>query len=116
VSAALTVSFLGIERSATVEARLRELGVRLRRHHDRISHCHITISKAACNASGVSVKIHVSVPGAQVHAEGEDATDAGIYLAAATAFESARRQLSDLQRDGRQYSLSSVVGRIGGKS
>ena len=115
MSAGLTLSFVGIERSAAVEARLRELGERLRRHHDRIRHCHITLSKAAGDGSGVSVKIHVSVPGAQVLAEGEDPTLAGIHLAATTAFERARRQLSDLQRDGRQYSLSSVVRRLSSK-
>lgn len=115
MSAGLTVSFLGIERSATVESRIRELGERLQRHHDHIRHCHITISNAATDDSRVLVRIHLSVPGAQVHAEGEDPGDAGIYLAAATAFESARRQLSDLQREGRQYSLSSVVRRLSSK-
>lgn len=115
MSAGLTVSFLGIDRSATVEARLRELGERLRRYHDRIRHCHITISKVAGDDSRVSVRFHLSVPGAQVHAEGEDSADSGPFVAAGNAFESACRQLSDLQRDGRQYSLSSVVRQFGSK-
>ena len=94
---------------------MRELGGRLRRHHDRISYCHITISKAMSDDSRVLVKFHLSVPGAQVHAEGEATADAGIDVAAASAFESARRQLSELQRDGRQYSLGNATRQNVGK-
>lgn len=108
----LTVSFLGIERSAAVEARIRELWERLRRYHDRIGRCHMTVTRSDGDGAKVFVKIHVSVPAAQVHAEGvgpADADDAGAFLAAGDAFESARRQLSELQRDGRQYSLGGIV-------
>jgi hypothetical protein len=59
----------------------------------------------------VSAKIHVSVPGAQIHADSvapNGAGEADTFRALRGAFDSARRQLRDLQRDGRTSRLAGV--------
>jgi len=110
----LILTFRNIERSGAVEARIREMSERLRRCHDRITYCHVTVLGGLNEAVGtVAVKIHLSVPGAQVHADsvnpdGDRHTD--VFLALRDAYDSARRQLRDLQRDGRRSSLVSVTG------
>jgi putative sigma-54 modulation protein len=109
MSSTLTLTFRRIERSGTLVARAREIGERLRRSHDRISHCHITVLGASDDGvSGVAVKIHVSVPGAQIHADGvapDGAQHQDVFMALRDAYESARRQLQDLRRDGTRSSL-----------
>ena len=70
--APVTLTFHDIERTGALEARMREVAERLRRHHDDITHCHITVEdrldggpeRASCVA-----KIHLSLPGAQIHAD-----------------------------------------------
>lgn len=118
-----TLSFLNVERTPTVETRLRELSERLRRYHDRIRHCQMTVSRPADNGLRVAVRIHVSIPGAQIHAEGERRADVNeeallhdaVLSAAADAFESARRQLGELQRDGGRYSFLEQLKRLNGE-
>src|ERR1700730_10111291 len=97
----LTLTFLHIERSGALEARVREMGERLRRCNDRTTHCHITVVRGSgddvdeyVNDASVAVKIHVSVPGAEIHADsvkpdGSRATD--VFLAIRDAYDSACR-------------------------
>ncbi len=104
MSSTLTLTFRRIARSGALEARAREIGERLRRSHDRVGHCHITVLGGSEEGGrDVAVKIHVSVPGAQIHADG-NAPDAArpedVFEALRGAYESARRQLQDLRRDG----------------
>jgi len=109
MSSALSLTFRRIARSGALEARVREFGERLRRSHDRISYCHISVLGDA-EGHGVAVKIHVSVPGAQIHAHGVAADAANpqdVFVALRDAYESARRQLQDLRRDGTRSSLVS---------
>lgn len=111
MSSPLTLTFRNIARSGALEARAREFGERLRRSHDRISHCHITVlGDSEEGGLGVVVKIHVSVPGAQIHADGvapDGMQHQDVFIALRDAFESARRQLLDLRRDGTRSSLLS---------
>jgi hypothetical protein len=61
----------------------------------------------------VAAKIHVSVPGAQIHADSVNRDGVGhtdVFLALRDAYDSARRQLRDLQRDGRSGSVVGVAG------
>jgi len=111
MSSTLTLTFRHIERSGALEARAREFGERLRRSHDRISHCHITVlGESGDGGFAIGVKIHVSVPGAQIHADGvapDGAQPQDVFIALRDAYESARRQLLDLRRDGTRSSLVS---------
>jgi putative sigma-54 modulation protein len=126
MAAELTFTFCRIARSGALEARIRETAEGLRRCDDRIAHCHIILISLAeegvpaggVNQASVTVKIHVSVPCAQIHADstgrdGKRHTD--VFLALRDAYESARRQLRDLQRDGGKARLFSGVGGSSGR-
>jgi len=110
----LILTFRGIERSGAVETRIREIGERLRRCNERITFCHVTVMGGLKESvETVAVKIHVSVPGAQIHADSVNPDGAGhtdVFLALRDAYDSARRQLQDLQRDGRRSKLVSAAG------
>jgi len=107
----VTLTFHEIERTGALEARMREVAERLRRHHDDITHCHITVEdrlddgpeSASCVA-----KIHLSLPGAQIHADsigpnGEGHQD--VYIALRAAYASVSRQLQGLRLDRGKSSL-----------
>ena len=107
----LTLTFHNIERTGALEARMREIAERLRRHHDDITHCHITIEDRmddAPNTAPFAAKIHLSLPGAQIHAEsigpnGEGHQDA--YAALRSAYASVGHQLQGLKLDRGKSSL-----------
>ena len=106
----LNVTFRRFERSGALDARIREIGERLRRCDPRITQCHISVLGGA--PGDVSVRIHVSVPGAQIHAD--SASDGGpghidAFLALRKAYEGACRQLRSLQREGGKRGLLSGV-------
>ena len=106
----LNVTFRRFERSGALEARTREIGERLQRCDPRITQCHISILGGGDGS--VSVRIHVSVPGAQIHADSANDgalghTDA--FLALRKAYEGARSQLRSLQREGGKRGLHSGV-------
>ena len=106
----LKITFRRFERSGAVEARICEIGERLQRCDRRITQCHISVLGAAAGNGSVSVRIHVSVPGAQIHADSANDgapghTDA--FLALREAYEGARSQLRSLQREGGKLGLLS---------
>jgi hypothetical protein len=107
----LNVTFRRFERSGALQARTREIGERLQRCDPRISQCHISVLGGGDGS--VSVRIHVSVPGAQVHADSaNDGTPGRItdaFLALRKAYEGARSQLRSLQREGGKRGLLSGV-------
>ena len=112
----MTMTFRHIDRSGALESRARELGERLRRYHAGITQCHVTVEGAADYRAGGSlyrVKIHLSVPGAQIHADSrhhDDSAHGDVYIALRDAYSSARRQLQDLRRDRGKSSLVSRAG------
>ena len=99
----LNVTFRRFERSGALDARIREVSERLRRCDPRITQCHISVLGAAAGDGSVSVTIHVSVPGAEIHADGSNDGGPGhsdAFLALQKAYEGARSQLRSLQREG----------------
>jgi len=108
----LNVTFRRFERSGALDAHIREVGERLQRCDPRITQCHISVLGGAPGDGSVSVAIHVSVPGAEIHADslndgGPGHTDA--FLALRKAYEGARSQLRSLQREGGKRGLLSGV-------
>jgi len=99
------ITFDGLERSGAVESRILEISKRLRRCNDRITHCHVTVNGSSGGPyPAVSAKIHISVPGAQIHADSHSTNGVrhtDVFLALRHAYENARRQLQDLKRDAR---------------
>jgi ribosome-associated translation inhibitor RaiA len=101
----ITLSFRHLDRSGALEDRARNLGSRLERFNERITQCHITLEGPVTQSDTRApylVKIDLIVPGAQIHADSLHVDGAGhrdIYLALRDAFNNAKRQLQDLQRD-----------------
>ncbi len=99
----VTLSFHHLPRSGALESSARDIGDRLQRLNSRITACHIVFEG---NASGTGkpgsyrVKIHMSVPGAQIHAESAHLSGEahGETNALRSAYDNARRQLEKLKR------------------
>ena len=100
----ITMTFRHIDHSGALEDRARKFGYRLERFSERITQCHITL-EGPDNRRDIRapylVKIDLTVPGAQIHADSLNADGAGhkdVYLALRDAFNNAKRQLQDLPR------------------
>jgi hypothetical protein len=108
----LNVTFRRFERSGALDARIREISERLQHCDPRITQCHISVLGGDTGDGSVSVRINVSVPGAEIHADsandgGPGYTDASLALR--KAYEGARSQLRSLQREGGKRGLLSGV-------
>ena len=111
MTAPVTLTFRHLPRSGALESSARDIGNRLQQLHHRVTACHIVLegNAAAPQVDGpYLVRIHVSVPGAQIHAEsasGDRHVDARDALH--SAYENAKRQLEKLKR---LQSRSNVMG------
>ncbi len=77
------------------------MGYHLTRFNERITQCHITLHgpESLGGEAAYGVKIDLTVPGAQIHADSLHVDGTGhedIYLALRDAFNNARRQLQGL--------------------
>jgi ribosome-associated translation inhibitor RaiA len=103
MSSRLTLTFRHLPRSGALEASARDVGNRLQRLNDGMTACHIMFEGAPEAADGMPfrVKIHVSVPGAQIHAESVRQPEEGQtapYSPLRSAYENAKRQLAKLKQ------------------
>jgi hypothetical protein len=96
---ALTLRFRNVPRSGALESSARAVGHRLQSLFSHITACHIVVA-GILNANGevhqYAVKIHVSVPGAQIHADSVQPSGeghSGARTALHAAFENTKRQL-----------------------
>ncbi len=109
----IILTFRHIDPSYALESRAREIGHRLLRFNERITQCHLIVEgRPRDEAKGVpySVKIHLSVPGAQIHAgswHGNGDGQSDVYTALREASTDAKRQLQELQVDRIRPCLSS---------
>jgi hypothetical protein len=101
----LTLTFRHVARSAALEAHARDLASRLQRIEDNISRCHMTLESLTGDGipdSTYVVKIELTVPGAQIHADSLQADSSGhtsIFIAMRDAYNNARQQLGHLRHD-----------------
>jgi ribosome-associated translation inhibitor RaiA len=100
MTAPLTLTFRHLPRSGALEASAREIGERLQRLNCRITACHIVLEGGSDGPGRYQVKIHVSVPGAQIHAQSAQpsADDQRELNALHSAYDNAKRQLERLKR------------------
>lgn len=103
MSLPVTLTFRHLPRSGALEASARDVGNRLQRLNDGMTACHIVFEGAPEAAGGVPirVKIHMSVPGAQIHAESLRYREEGQTVPHSplrSAFENAKRQLAKLKQ------------------
>ena len=100
---AIGLTFRGLPRSTGVECLAREVGERLREGAEQAGACRITLVGAVDTAGTVaySAKIHLSLPGAQLHADSENHPGGGhadIGAALRCAYDDARRQIDSFRR------------------
>jgi len=100
----LQVSFLGMEPSPAVEARIREKAAKLERFSTRIVGCRVTVEaphRHHRHGKLYSVRIDLSVPGKEVsvsHTGPLNHAHEDVYVAIRDAFDAAGRQLQDHAR------------------
>jgi len=109
----VTLTFRHLPRSGALEASARDVGNRLQQLHDGMTACHIVFEGVPETADGVPfrVKIHVSVPGAQIHAESAQQREEGQtnpHSPLRSAYENAKRQLAKLKQS---YGRPNLAGR-----
>jgi putative sigma-54 modulation protein len=112
----VTVNFRHLERSGALEARLREMGERLQRYSGGATRCRVTVEgglEGGQEGARYSVSIHLSAPGAQIHADSVQHDGSGhrdVFEALRDAYGRARRQLQDLKRERQSSRLSGARG------
>jgi hypothetical protein len=113
MSSPVTLTFRHLPRSGALEASAREVGDRLQRLNEGMTACHIVfegIPEAAADAP-FRVKIHVSVPGAQIHAESAQSPEGGQIAPHSplhSAYENAKRQLAKFKQSYGRPDLASI--------
>jgi len=114
----LTLTFRHIDHSSALEARARELGQRLQRYGERITHCHVIFAGArgaATSSAPFRVQINLAVPGAQIHADSLQFDGTGhkdIYVALRDAFNNAKRQLQELHSKRFSFDTGATIKRL----
>jgi hypothetical protein len=108
----LTLTFRRLPRSGALEASARDVGDRLLRLNEGMTACHIVFEGMPEAAGGAPfrVKIHVSVPGAQIHAESAQPPQEGQAAAhnpLHSAYENAKRQLAKFKQSYGRPNLAS---------
>jgi Sigma 54 modulation protein / S30EA ribosomal protein len=101
MTAPVTLTFRHLPRSGALESSARNMGSRLQQLNHRITACHIVLEGNAAAPEMTApnnVKIHVSLPGAEIHAEsapGDSQAESSDALH--SAYENAKRQLEKLK-------------------
>ena len=113
MSSPVTMTFRHLPRSGALEASARDVGNRLQRLNDGMTACHIVFEGTPEAAGGVPfrVKIHVSVPGAQIDAESVGQPEEGRaapHSPLHSAYENAKRQLEKLKQSRDRPNLAHV--------
>jgi hypothetical protein len=112
MSARVTFTFRHLSRSGALESSAREVGSRLKKLCHGMTACHIVFeghTGAPPANTAHQVKIHLSVPGAQIHAESLVA-EAGNPLH--SAYENAKRQLEGLKRMQARAAVAELFGAV----
>jgi len=101
----LILTFRGVARSSAIDCLARDFNERLQRCDHRIHRCHFTFecnSPVDGSAALFGVKMHVSLPTAQIHADSALSCGMGhgdILEAVRSAYANVKRQLEGLQRE-----------------
>ena len=103
----LRITYRHLQPCADVEARVREHVERLERFHQRITGCQVIVEAPAAHrqeGAPFSVKIALSVPGAEINVHSErmhDTAHADVNVALHDAFDIVERCLQDHAREYR---------------
>jgi ribosome-associated translation inhibitor RaiA len=98
MTAPVSLTFRHLVRSGALESSAWEIGRRLKQLNTKMTSCHIELKgngTASASDHTYQVKIHVSVPGAEIHAHSIDAQS---LTPLNSAYENAKRQLEKHKR------------------
>jgi ribosome-associated translation inhibitor RaiA len=101
------ITWRGMEPSAALETRIRELVKSLEKFSSKIVRCHVVIDlphKHSHQGRIYEVRIQISTPGAELIAQREHHerhTHEDPYIAVRDAFRAVQRQLEDYERERR---------------
>lgn len=101
---AATLTFRQVARSAALEADARDLASRLQRFDDRIMQCHVSLECVTHGERPYLVKIDLTLPGAQIHADSLHPDGSGhsaLQQAMHASYDNARRQLQHYRASAR---------------
>jgi ribosomal subunit interface protein len=104
----MQVSFRSMERSAAIEAKVRERAQKLDHYYDRIMACRVVIEaphRRHHQGKLYHVRIDVTVPGGELLATREPAQHHAyedVYVAIRDAFDAVQRQLEEYARQQRR--------------
>lgn len=104
----LQITLRGMEPSAAMETRIRELAGRLDRFSAQIMRCQVIVEaphRHQHQGALYEAHIHVTVPGSELTASREHRalhSHEDVYVALRDAFRAMRRQLEDYERERRQ--------------
>jgi ribosomal subunit interface protein len=104
----LQITVRGMEGSAALEARVRELAARLERFSAQIVRCHVIVEaphRHGHQGRVYEVHIQVTTPGGSIVASREHRerhSHEDVYVALRDAFRAVRRQLEDYERERRR--------------
>jgi ribosome-associated translation inhibitor RaiA len=98
----MEITFVNLEHSDAIEARVREEAEKLDHFYDRITSMRVVVTRPQHRhnrGDTYQVRIHMTVPGAADVAvsrdPGEEPAHTDVYVAVRDAFKAARRQLQD---------------------
>lgn len=95
----LQITFHGIDRSAAIEAAIREKAAKLEQFHHRIMSCAVVVEvpgRHKQKGKEFVVRIDLKVPGGEIVVNHDHHED--VYVAVRDAFDAARRKLEDALR------------------
>lgn len=105
---ALQITFRHVERSAALEARIRELATRLEKFSEHIKSCHVIVEPPAHHKHQgflYDFTVDIRLPGEEIairHAHPADHAHEDPYVALRDAFRAAHRKLEDYERKRRR--------------
>lgn len=110
----LQITFRGMDPSAFVAMRVRELAARLERFEDRITSCHVTIQSPhqhQRHGQLFEVKIRMGVPGGEIAVDcgSQNRAHEDLYVALRDAFDAAVRKL---ERRATSFRLRTTSSRL----
>jgi cold shock CspA family protein/ribosome-associated translation inhibitor RaiA len=103
----LEINFHNLDRSAALEARVRELADRLVRFSPHINHFHVTLERPHRHqhqGNHFETSLRILMPGNEIVIRGTGPTDhehEDPYVSLRDAFKAARRKLQDYERQRR---------------
>jgi ribosome-associated translation inhibitor RaiA len=105
----LQITFRNMESSPSLEARIRELAVKLEKFSQQMLRCHVVVEAPhhQHHEQGAlfDFQIDIAVPGREIvigHTHTHDPSHENAYVALRDAFRAARRQLQDYEKMRRQ--------------